>query len=113
MEKALFIEGTWQGKGTMLPKSVPYLETATFTVIKTEPAIVVEWLQRTKHAEKGFGLHAENGFLKVLPAKNDDGSNKGELMLSHPFSMNEMYTQVSFNWDENTLTCIADKPECF
>ena len=111
--KTCFLEGTWTGKGEVLGKGVEYLETSTFTTIKTSPAIVVKWDQGTMHAEKKVGLHAENGFLKIKPALNENGSFKGELLLSHPFGMNEFYTDVQFSFEDGTLVCLANSPGAF
>ena len=50
-----------------------------------------------------MGLHAENGFLKILPKLKDAGGNpnqfKAELMLSHPFSVNEFYKEAVFDFE--------------
>lgn len=34
-------------------------------------------------------MHAENGFLKIFPAKTEKGSYRVEASYSHPFGMNE------------------------
>ena len=41
MEKVAFIIGKWRGKGLVLEKSVTYLEEFTATLLRTEPAIVI------------------------------------------------------------------------
>ena len=90
-----------------------YNEMSTFKVLKTSPAIIVNWQQFTKHSESGNPLHAENGFLKILPMKIEDGVHKAELMLSHPFSLNEYYTDCSFDFNKNELVCEATQEQCF
>ena len=108
----IFLEGNWTGQGKVLSNNLVYNETSTFKTIKPEPALVVNWQQFTKHAEKGVGLHAENGFLKVLPAWEDGKGFKTELMLSHPFSVNESCSG-HFDPESNTITIEASKPEDF
>ena len=44
-----------------------YLVETTFTLLRTEPAIVINLQQNTKHAESGAPMQAENGFVKILP----------------------------------------------
>ena len=85
-------------------------------LLKKEPAIVINWQQFTKHSENGMGLHAENGFLKILPALKEGGNpnqHKAELMLSHPFSVNEFYRDATFDFNNNTLICEALTEDCF
>lgn len=41
MEKAVFFLGKWRGKGLVLEKGLNYLEELTFTLLRTEPVIVV------------------------------------------------------------------------
>ena len=65
-DKIPFLAGVWAGEGSVYAK-VPYKETMTWQVLRTEPAIVINWQQFTKHATEGFPMHAENGFLKILP----------------------------------------------
>ena len=108
---SVFLEGTWTGQGKVLSNGLVYNETSTFKVIKTEPALVINWQQFTKHAEKGVGLHAENGFLKVMPVITDS-KFKAELMLSHPFSVNEI-CEGHFDASNNILDISASKPEHF
>jgi hypothetical protein len=55
-------------------------------------------------------MHAENGFLKILPPKDGITGRPVELMLSHPFSLNEFeygtYTPERMNVE-------SSKPEHF
>ncbi len=62
-----------------------------------------------------MGLHAENGFLKIFPKKIEENTMKfkAELMLSHPFGVNELYSNCIFDMNNNTLVCEALGPECF
>ena len=69
-------------------KEIPYKEMTEFKVIKTEPAILINYQQFTKHGENGNPMHAENGFWKIFP-KQADGLRKVEASFSHPFSVNE------------------------
>ena len=39
--------------------------------------------------------------------------HKAELMISHPFSVNELYKDCVFDFDTNTLTAEALTPDCF
>ena len=41
--KVPFLAGEWKGQGEVLGKGVRYNEMSTFKVIKTAPAIVVNW----------------------------------------------------------------------
>eukprot|EP00356_Strombidium_inclinatum_P004902 CAMPEP_0170497232 /NCGR_PEP_ID=MMETSP0208-20121228/24155_1 /TAXON_ID=197538 /ORGANISM="Strombidium inclinatum, Strain S3" /LENGTH=121 /DNA_ID=CAMNT_0010773987 /DNA_START=50 /DNA_END=411 /DNA_ORIENTATION=+ len=85
-------------------------------MLKTDPAIVINWQQFTKNADTGAPLHAENGFLKILPmplAEIGSECYKAELMLSHPFSVNEMYKDCFFNFENSELFAQALDPECF
>ena len=45
MENQLFLEGTWKGTGAISGKDPKpeYEEVSTFKVLKTEPAIVINW----------------------------------------------------------------------
>ena len=60
-------------------------------------------------------MHAENGFLKVLPKKSEKGGDEAkcaELMLSHPFSVNE----ISVGWFDlasKKFEVCADGPDKF
>jgi hypothetical protein len=54
-------------------------------------------------------LHAENGFIKILPTK-DDGVRPVEMMLSHPFSLNEFEYGT---YSDNKLEVESSKPEHF
>ena len=114
--KKIFMAGSWKGLGQVTGKPVQYKEMFELKVIKEEPAIVVNWQQFTKHAETDKGLHAENGFLKILPmqAPGTTGDQfKAELMLSHPFSVNEYYQDCIFDFDTDTLTAQALDASCF
>ena len=111
MDKVAFFLGKWSGKGVVLGMSkspLTYLEETTFTLLRTEPAIVVNVQQYTKHAETGAPLHAENGFLKILPEK--DGVRPVEMMLSHPFSLNEFEYGT---YTPERLAVESSKPEHF
>ena len=105
--------GTWMGQGEVLTKGLKYKEKITFTVIKDSPALVLTWHQYTKHAETENPLHSEQGFLKILPMVISEKKHKAELMLTHPFSMNEMYSDASFDFGENVFVAEALKEECF
>ena len=96
----------------MLSNGLVYNESSTFKIIKTEPALVINWQQFTKHAEKGTGLHAENGFLKIMPKFEEGHGWKAELMLSHPFGVNECCVG-HFDPETNKVTVSASKPEHF
>ena len=78
-------------------------------MLKTEPCWVINYQQFTKHAETGAGLHAESGFIKILP----DGKHTTEIMLTHPFSVCEIYKNAVFNFDDNTLEAEALTEDCF
>lgn len=117
-ERVPFLLGTWKGQGTVTSNGLKYNETSTFTLLRSEPAMIVNWQQFTKHSESGKPLHAENGFLKILPVKitaADDGLESGssgykaELMLSHPFSVNEFYKKGSFSFEGNSFRCEASE----
>ncbi|CAJ1414409.1 unnamed protein product [Effrenium voratum] len=108
-----FLVGTWKGRGRVLPKGPEYLETSTFLLLRTEPAIVVNWQQFTKHAETLKPMHAENGFLKILPKPSEGDVRQAELMLSHPFSVNEYYKTGHFDFAANRFECLADSEDCF
>jgi hypothetical protein len=54
-------------------------------------------------------LHSENGFIKILPTK-DDGVRPVEMMLSHPFSLNEFEYGA---YSDNKLEVESSKPEHF
>ncbi len=113
MDKALFFLGKWRGKGLVLEKGLTYLEELTFTQLRSEPAIVVNVQQFTKHGETGAPLHAENGFVKILPLKPDapqDSPRTVEVMFSHPFSLNEFEYGT---FDGTKLETEASKPEHF
>mmetsp|Transcript_23428 Transcript_23428/g.59862 ORF Transcript_23428/g.59862 Transcript_23428/m.59862 type:complete len:170 (-) Transcript_23428:89-598(-) len=109
-----FLVGTWRGQGAVLPRDIKYNEVSTFTLLRTEPAVIVNWQQFTKSADSGAPMHAENGFLKILPMPAGDSAHKAELLLSHPFGVNEMYTNATFDFGSQTLTCEAsDKDGSF
>eukprot|EP00438_Fugacium_kawagutii_P010760 Skav218276 [mRNA] locus=scaffold2035:357888:361403:- [translate_table: standard] len=108
MSRVPFIVGTWKGDAT-----------------------VINWQQFTKHAETSKPMHAENGrlglrihlprFLKILPKPEEGEVKKAELMLSHPFSVNEplvldggvFYKTCHFDFAQNILECLADTEDCF
>ena len=113
MDKVAFFLGKWRGKGLVLgvPKSpVNYLEETTFTLVRTEPAIVISLQQNTRHAESGAPMHAENGFVKILPPKDGMSGRAVEMMLSHPFSLNEFEYGT---YDGESLRVESSKPEHF
>ena len=87
---------------------IPYNEILEFKLIKTEPALVFNVQQFTKHAQKGTPMHAENGFLKVMP----DG--KCLASYSHPFNLNE-YEYGSYEASEGCYqwSTKAENPEDF
>jgi len=57
-------------------------------LLKTEPCILLNYQQYTKHAETAKPMHAENGFWKVFNP-GADGVRKVQASFSHPFSLNE------------------------
>lgn len=67
------LEGHWKGTGEVMVhgKKIPYLEDSLFKVLRQAPAIVINVQQYTKHAENGNPMHAENGFMKIFPGKDD------------------------------------------
>ena len=108
VERTAFLLGTWKGRGKVLPKGVEYLETFTCLILKSEPAMVINWQQFTKHAESLKPMHAENGFLKILPKPEEGEVKNAELMLSHPFSVNEYYKSGRFDFAQNVFECSAE-----
>ena len=64
----------------------------------------------TRHAETGAPMHAENGFVKILPAKEGGSGRPVEMMLSHPFSLNEFEYGT---YDGERLKVESSKPEHF
>ena len=58
-------------------------------------------------------MHAENGFLKILPKPEEGEVKKAELMLSHPFSVNECYKSAQFDFAQNIFECAAETEDCF
>jgi len=106
--KKVFFEGKWRGKGLVIEKGLTYTEELTFTVLRTEPAIVVNAQQFTKHAETGAPLHAENGFVKILPV--GDAERKVEANFSHPFGLNE-FSYGTYNGERLLLE--ASEAGCF
>ena len=104
----IWIEGKWQGRGTVIHKNLPYIEISEFKVLRTSPAVIVNVQQFTKHAENGTPLHAENGFFKVKPG--DGESRAVEASYSHPFGMNEFeFGQIT----ANSLTLEANEEHHF
>jgi len=55
-------------------------------------------------------LHAENGFVKILPAKEGMQVRPVEMMLSHPFSLNEFEYGTYTN---EKLEVESNKPDHF
>ena len=108
-----FLLGTWKGRGKVLPRGVDYLETFTCLLLRSEPAMVINWQQFTKNAESLKPMHAENGFLKILPKPEGGEVKKAELMLSHPFSVNEYYKSGQFDFTQNVFECAAETEDCF
>ena len=108
-----FLLGTWKGRGKVLPRGVEYLETFTCLLLRSEPAMVINWQQFTKNAESLKPMHAENGFLKILPKPEGAEVKKAELMLSHPFSVNEYYKSGQFDFTQNVFECAAETEDCF
>ena len=86
---------------------IPYMESLEFKVLRTEPAIVINVQSFTKHAQNGNPMHAENGFIKVLPG---EGKRSVEASYSHPFGLNEFEYGIL---EENTLTLEATDESCF
>ena len=107
---AVFFEGKWQGKGSVIKDGtdgIPYAETLEFKVLRTEPAIVINVQSFTKHGENGNPMHAENGFIKVLPG---EGKRSVEASYSHPFGVNEFeYGSL----EGKVLTLEATDESCF
>ena len=110
-QDSVFIVGKWKGKGTVLGKGLEYQEETTFIQLRSDPVIVINAQQYTSHETIG-PLHAENGFIKILPTPEgqDSGSRKVEAMFSHPFSLNEFeYGQYSPSLQ--SLSLESSKPE--
>ena len=55
-------------------------------------------------------MHAENGFVKMLPAKEGESGRPVEMMLSNPFSLNEFEYGT---YDGERLKVESRKPENF
>ena len=113
MDKVAFFLGKWRGKGVVLGVSkspLTYLEETTFTLLRSEPAILINLQQYTKHAESGAPMHSENGFVKILPPKDGLSVRSVEMMLSHPFSLNEFEYGT---YDGESLKVESSKPEHF
>lgn len=103
---AKILVGKWAGKGTVMVhgKSITYLETAEFKLLKQAPCLLINVQQFTKHAENGNPMHAENGFIKIKPDYSVEAS------YSHPFSVNEFeFGTVS----AEGLTLVADQKHHF
>ena len=101
-----FFTGVWKGQGTVFVhgKEIPYNEQTEFKLLKTEPCILLNYQQFTKHAESAKPMHAENGFWKIFPA-GADGVRKVEASFSHPFSLNEFeHGQVSTHEGKPMIT---------
>jgi len=100
----LWLEGKWQGTGSVIKDGTPvveYKEMSEFKVLRTSPATIVNLQQFTKHSESGNPLHAENGFIKIFPGESE---RRVEASYSHPFGMNEFELgQIT----ANTLTLKA------
>ena len=88
MEKLAFFLGKWKGKGNVVEKGVSYLEEVVYTVVRTEPVAVISAQQVTSNESTGKPLHAEMGFIKILPVAEGDG-RKVEASFTHPFGLNE------------------------
>ena len=59
-------------------------------------------------------MHAENGFLKIFPAKTETGGYKAEASYSHPFGMNEFEFGSCSNFgDESGLVLAASEEAHF
>eukprot|EP00347_Sterkiella_histriomuscorum_P009863 403339587 len=110
--KTPFIIGKWCGQGRLLDRDVSYTEESTYILLRQEPAIVINAQQFTKHAISGAPMHAENGFIKILPVKDLEGKNKTEANYSHPFSLNE-FDFGNYDSVNNKLTIAAIEPEHF
>ena len=41
MDKLAFFLGKWKGKGVIIEKGMNYLEEAVYSIVRTEPAIVI------------------------------------------------------------------------
>ena len=93
-----------------------YKEVFRTQIIRDSPALVLTWQQFTKNRDTEIPLHSESGYLKILPIKAQGAIGDqycAELMISHPFSVNEMYKECIFDFDSNTLTAKAMTPDCF
>jgi hypothetical protein len=102
----IFFQGKWSGIGHVIEKAVSYKEELTFTLCRSEPAIVLAVSQFTQHAELGFPLHAENGFIKIYGPADEEGRRKVEATFSHPFSLQEVEEGT---FDGKVLTIEATK----
>lgn len=110
------MEGDWKGQGSVFVhnKTIPYHENTLFKVLKQTPCLLFNIQQYTKHAESGNPMHAENGFLKIFPAKVEGGGYKAEASYSHPFGMNEFeFGSCSQVGDDSVLILTASKEEHF
>ena len=62
-------------------------------------------------------MHAENGFLKIFPAKTESGGYKAEASYSHPFGMNEFEfgscSKANESGDESILVLTASEEAHF
>ena len=87
MDKLAFFLGKWKGKGVIIEKGINYLEEAAYSIVRTEPAIVISAQQLTSN-EAGKPMHAEMGFIKILPVQEGD-ARKVEASFTHPFGLNE------------------------
>ena len=108
---SVFFEGKWQGEGIVVKEGtegIPYAETLEFKVLRTTPAVVINVQSFTKHAKNGNPMHAENGFIKVLPGA--EGKRSVEASYSHPFGLNEFEYGVL---EGNSLTLEASEEACF
>ena len=110
-KKAVFFQGKWKGTGIVIEKGIDYTEELTFTLLRTEPAIVVNTQSFTKRSDTGAPLHSENGFVKILPTGGDITTEKKvEASYSHPFSLNEFEYGI---YKEGRLTIAAKDAENF
>lgn len=89
VEQVGFILGRWEGRGTgdyPTIESFEYLETVWFEAGPGKPWVA--YRQATKDAATGEPLHAEFGYVRVLPA------HRLEMVIAQPTGITEVHTGV-------------------
>lgn len=86
--------GKWRGAGTIINHAISYGEILTISPFRTPKGQCFEWTSRTwkdPGSLEESPMHTEIGMFRAIPA---EGKFNIELMLSHPFGMNEVETGV-------------------